>query len=49
MSAKYHENKCKDLHHAKYQHFAFCSFTVLNVYTEGMLSCGMVRFPTGHY
>jgi len=24
------QNKCKDSHYAKYQHFTFCSFTVLN-------------------
>ena len=30
ISAKCHENKCKDYHHAKYQQFALCLFTVLN-------------------
>ena len=30
LSNKCHENKCKDKHCAKYQHFTFPSFTVLN-------------------
>jgi len=38
MSAKCHENKCKDKHHAKYQHFAFCSFTVLNELKERLIA-----------
>ena len=29
ISVKYHENMCRDLHCAKYQHFTVCSFTVL--------------------
>jgi len=36
-SAKRHKNKCKDWHHAKYQHFAFRSFTVLNVLKECLI------------
>ena len=34
ITAKYHENKCKDQHHVKYQHFSFCSFTVLKILKE---------------
>jgi len=30
ISIKCHENKCKGKHYARYQHFTFCSFTVLN-------------------
>jgi len=29
-NAKCHWNKCKGEHHAKYQHFTSCSFTVFN-------------------
>jgi len=38
MTAKCLENKCKDLHHAKYQHFAFCSFNVLNELKECLIA-----------
>jgi len=38
MYAKYHENKCEDWHHAKYQHFAFCWFTVLNILNECLIA-----------
>ena len=38
MSAKCHENKCKDYHHAKYQHFACCSFTVINTLKECLIA-----------
>jgi len=38
ISAKCHENKCKDLHYAKYQHFTFCSFTVLNELKERLIA-----------
>jgi len=27
---KCHENKCKDWHYAKCEHFTFCSFTLFN-------------------
>ena len=32
---------------AKYQHFTFCPFTVLNELKERG-TCGMVGFPIGH-
>ena len=38
MSTKCHENKSKDYDHAKYQHFAFCSFTVLNELKECLIA-----------
>jgi len=38
MSAKCHENKCKDQHYAKYQHFAFCSFTILDELKEHLIA-----------
>ena len=37
-SAKCLENKCKHQHHAKYQHFAFCTFTVINVLKECLIA-----------
>jgi len=37
-SAKCLENKCKHQHHAKYQHFAFCSFAVLNELKECLIA-----------
>jgi len=30
-------NKCKDYHYAKYQHFTFCSFSVLNELKERLV------------
>ena len=38
ISAKRHENKCKDKHCAKYQHFTFYSFTVLNELKERLIA-----------
>jgi len=38
MTAKYHENKCKDYQNAKYQHFVFCSFTVLKILKECLIA-----------
>ena len=38
MSAKCLENKRKDEHHAKYQHFAFCSFSVLDELKEYLIA-----------
>jgi len=37
ISAKCHENKCKDEHCAEYQHFTFCLFTVLNELKERLI------------
>jgi len=38
MSVKCLESNCKDYHHAKYQHFAFCSFNVFNELKECLIA-----------
>ena len=37
ISAKCHENKCKDLHYAKYQDLTFCLLTVVKELKERLI------------